>query len=458
MAYFGVILVIVGLASFKPAWMSTDILLWAIIVSSIALAPGARWLQKSEKEVPFAGAIGLFYFAWYVVPLFTRDEYEVEFITSETLIMVSAGLILMGLGWLSSSSVLKGVSLPSFEYSSRGLGALWVVGLAASFVVYWNAFNLNVGFVRSLPGVFHTFMVYAHLFGIVILTDYCWSGEVKIFRVIFAGLIVMDYLVEFNSGLLSHVLVILVAQLAWLLWRFRLSLTTVVIAGSLIIPTLVATQNVKFYFRQQVWMSDYEFSEAEKLEVWRQGFESFGNNDSFIDDSLSATASRTSAIDVYQQTRDLVPDLVPHDEDKTVLMSFLGWIPRAFWPDKPASGAGNRFGREMGLLSPDNFTTSLNTPWFADLHWSFGDLGVLFGLAIAGIVLGSLNCVINRPSMNVIDLAILIGLIWPRLIFHESAIAMAIGPLPLVISLFFLIRYWAFALSNHDGVAKGNSS
>ena len=109
-------------------------------------------------------------------------------------------------------------------------------------------------------------------------------------------------------------------------------------------------------------MSDYEFSEAEKLEVWRQGFESFGNNDSFIDDSLSATASRTSAIDVYQQTRDLVPDLVPHDEDKTVLMSFLGWIPRAFWPDKPASGAGNRFGREMGLLSPDNFTTSLNTP------------------------------------------------------------------------------------------------
>ena len=54
-----------------------------------------------------------------------------------------------------------------------------MVGLAASFVVYWNAFNLNVGFVRSLPGVFHTFMVYAHLFGIVILTDYCWSGEVK---------------------------------------------------------------------------------------------------------------------------------------------------------------------------------------------------------------------------------------------------------------------------------------
>ena len=75
----------------------------------------------------------------------------------------------------------------------------------------------------------------------------------------------MDYLVEFNSGLLSHVLVILVAQLAWLLWRFRLSLTTVVIAGSLIIPTLVATQNVKFYFRQQVWMSDYEFSEAGKV-------------------------------------------------------------------------------------------------------------------------------------------------------------------------------------------------
>ena len=69
------------------------------IVSGIALAPGARWLQKSEKEVPFAGAIGLFYFAWYVVPLFTRDEYEVEFITSETLIMVSAGLILMG-AWM----------------------------------------------------------------------------------------------------------------------------------------------------------------------------------------------------------------------------------------------------------------------------------------------------------------------------------------------------------------------
>ena len=48
MAYF-VILVIVGLASFKPAWMSTDILLWAI-VGGIALARAQDGLQSLRKK------------------------------------------------------------------------------------------------------------------------------------------------------------------------------------------------------------------------------------------------------------------------------------------------------------------------------------------------------------------------------------------------------------------------
>ena len=269
--------------------------------------------------------------------------------------MVAAGLSLMGLGWSISGAVLKNVSLPPFKYSSEDSNALWVVGLAAVFVIYWNAYNLNVGLVTSLPGVLHTFMVYAHLFGVVILTDYCWSGRVILLRLLMGGLIALDYLLELNSGLLSHVLVIVVSQLAWLFWRFRLSLMTIVVAMMLTVPTLVLTQNVKFFFRAQVWTAQEELSQGEKLEVWREGFEQLQVDDSFIDDSLSATASRASAIDVYQQTRDLVPELVPYDEDKTVLMSFLGWIPRAFWPDKPLLGAGNRFGREMGLLSPTIF-------------------------------------------------------------------------------------------------------
>ena len=84
------------------------------------------------------------------------------------------------------------------------------------------------------------------------------------------GLIAADYLLELNSGLLSHVLVIVV-WLAWLFWRFRLSLMTIV-SMMLTVPTLVLT-NVKFFFRAQVWTAQEELSQGEKLEVWREGFE-----------------------------------------------------------------------------------------------------------------------------------------------------------------------------------------
>ena len=70
---------------------------------------------------------------------------------------------------------------------------------------------------------------------------------------------------------------------------------------------------------------------------------------------------------------------------------------------------------------------------------------------MAGLFLGGLNSVLNKPNLNLVDLALFVALIWPRLTFHESAIAMAFGPLPLALGLFYIIRVWASTVVARSG-------
>ena len=88
-------------------------------------------------------------------------------------------------------------------------------------------------------------MVYAHLFGVVILTDYCWSGRVILLRLLW-GLIALDYLLELNSGLLSHVWDrCLTARLAVLEVS---SFAHAIVVAMMLTVLLWCHANVKFFF------------------------------------------------------------------------------------------------------------------------------------------------------------------------------------------------------------------
>lgn len=65
----------------------------------------------------------------------------------------------------------------------------------------------------------------------------------------------------------------------------------------------------------------------------------------------------------------------------------LDMVPRYLYPDKPAGLLGNSYGREIGLLSDDDTTTSISFTPFADAYHNAGWLGVTLYLGVLCFVM-----------------------------------------------------------------------
>jgi hypothetical protein len=80
-------------------------------------------------------------------------------------------------------------------------------------------------------------------------------------------------------------------------------------------------------------------------------------------------------------------------EGDTLTLFFKTFIPRMFWPDKPASTIGQLFNHEF-QLSESRFTF-IPTTQLGELYWNFGTNGVIFGMIGIGMIFGYLASVFS---------------------------------------------------------------
>ena len=242
--------------------------------------------------------------------------------------------------------------------------------------------------------------------------------------------------------------------------RYRNSFALLV-AGLSVALLLVSTQEVKKGYRSQVWSGDApSMSEIKKLEVWEDSFRAVFEDDGekSILDSMRHLGQRSSAVAVLQEVRELCPDVVPYEDGRTLLPILVGWIPRAFWPDKPVSGAGNEFGKTFGLLDENDDYTSMNTPWLIELYWNFGDAGIVLGFLVVGIVLGVLEFFYNGYRLNVWSFGVAGSIFWPVMATHESALSLSFSGLPLILVFYAVLKRFLFSESGSLGVEQDDST
>jgi hypothetical protein len=84
--------------------------------------------------------------------------------------------------------------------------------------------------------------------------------------------------------------------------------------------------------------------------------------------------------------RNAVPNKIGYKYGQTFLPGVIWVIPRLVWHDKPTFQFYNDVGRATGILAPDNFDTAVVYTSVGELYLDFGDLGILVGMLVYGLL------------------------------------------------------------------------
>ena len=453
------VLLSIVMSQIRPSWMEMETH-WILITFMCAcLVPAWRWsISKRREAIPFAPAVGLFYFLWFGYAAYADSDLyatvAVSDLTTETAIAVFGAVVASALGWRlaligrkQSGSLEKpgpnNSRLSVESTSSHGVkSGIAKIGISALGFLVILRLTDSLSF---FPGSIQQLVIYVETFTRALAAYALATRSRESWFFIALGVLGFDLLLALNTGSLYHVVtrVMLIGIVFTSVSRSLRPLIALVVVGTLV---FVSLQTVKFYFRAQVWDSESSLenvSELDKLQIWQEGIErKFSAENSSEGELLDSASARASAIALFEHVRRLCPAVVPFREGETLIGGLVGIIPRALWPDKPKSSFGHEFGHEFAIIGPLDRTTAINVSWLADWYWNFGDLGVIFGMFLTGLLLGFIDRVYNAVTMSPFDLAVGLSLIWPQLIIQESNWAMSFSGLPLMILFYLVLRRW----------------
>jgi len=111
---------------------------------------------------------------------------------------------------------------------------------------------------------------------------------------------------------------------------------------------------------------------------------SVSNADDFLIDSFLSRINQTAVFSkILEVPRDVIASY------GSSLSNFLITLgpPRFIWKNKPLStnSLGNEFGHRLGILSPEDFVTSVGPTIIGDFYINFGILGIILGMFLLGM-------------------------------------------------------------------------
>jgi hypothetical protein len=135
-----------------------------------------------------------------------------------------------------------------------------------------------------------------------------------------------------------------------------------------------------------------------------------------------------------------VPRDYPYWNKESYTFLPLLLVPRAVAPFKPPTSLGNEFGREYGLLAPNDFVTSENTPLQVEAWTNFGFEGLIVIALILGALLGIADGLFDSRTLDGIALGTLLA--FQAVTGIESGISGWAIAIPMVL-IFIPVTRWA---------------
>jgi hypothetical protein len=110
-----------------------------------------------------------------------------------------------------------------------------------------------------------------------------------------------------------------------------------------------------------------------------------------LGDLLSIATNRLADIMVLATVVNLTPEDIPYWGGTTFYRLLLVPVPRLIYPEKPVDLPGNVLGHQYGMISGDDYTTSINLMQILELYGNFGPFGVVLGSIVIGMIYRTIN-------------------------------------------------------------------
>lgn len=394
----------------RPSDIPMESRVFASICWVLCLVPSWHYLRLPEARrppvpfLPLIGAVYLFYYPLQVVLGESSVNYlfrlEPAFDYDRPVQFVLAGWVALLLGYYGGASLRLHSPFRGVRPTDLGTLRSW-----GKLLLWGGLFCDAVRQVVPVPVILRGLLYFTSMFsllGIALLTilavQHRLSGRER--WILYAG-IMLTALLRAGSGLISNV-VILAITVFLAVWAGggRLGIRWVLIAA-LSLCAMVGMRSVAMEYRARSWFAETQLSLVGRALLMGQLLVNKVQAEgavATVQDGWGIVAGRSANLDLLADVVRQTGSTVPFWDGETYL-SLVGFaVPRFIWPSKPTKTLGQDFGHRYGYLDSWDTWTSINLPFLVEFYANFGEVGVLIGMVIVGLLYRLLDNDLNRAG------------------------------------------------------------
>jgi hypothetical protein len=372
--------------------------------------PAWLYLRQPERRrppvpfLPLIGAVYLFYYPLHVVLGQSSVNYlfrlDPTFDYDRAVQLALAGWVALLIGYYGGAPLRLNTPFRSVRPTDLGTLTSWGKLLMWGGLVI-DAARQVVPIPVVLRGLLHFTSMFS-LLGIALLTILAVQQRLtRRERLALYVAIGLTALLRAGSGLVSNV-VIMAITIFLAVWAGggRLGVRWIVIAA-LSFAAMIGMRSVAMEYRSRSWFAETQLSLAGRAALMGQLMVSKVQAEGVVatvEDGWQIVAGRSANLDLLADVVRQTGNTVPFWGGETYL-SLVGFaVPRFIWPSKPTKTLGQDFGHRYGYLDSWDTWTSINLPFLVEFYANFGEIGVLIGMVIVGLLYRLLDNDLNRPG------------------------------------------------------------
>lgn len=382
----------------------------ASILWVLCLLPSWLYLRLPERRrppvpfLPLIGAVYLFYYPLHVVLGQSSVNYlfhlDPAFDYDRAVQYALAGWVALLVGYYGGAPLKLNTPFRSVRPTDLGTLKSW------GKLLLWGGLIFDAARqVIPIPMVLRGLLYFTSMFsllGIALLTILAVQQRLTAREryALYAG-IALTALLRAGSGLVSNV-VIMAITVFLAVWAGggRLGFRWIAIAA-VSLAAMVGMRSVAMEYRARSWFAETQLSLPGRaalmgtLMAQKVAGEGVATT---VGDGWEIVAGRSANLDLLADVVRQTGSTVPFWSGETYL-SLVGFaVPRFIWPSKPTKTLGQDFGHRYGYLDSWDTWTSINLPYLIEFYANFGEIGVLIGMVIVGLLYRLLDNDLNRPG------------------------------------------------------------
>lgn len=391
--------------------------LLALVLFEICLYPTARYYFRAEPGLPIMSILCIAYAIQFCVPFFTRDAiFELvgaqvtnlsDSDVAAALVMAIVGVIAIQIGyyWMRNNRVRY--LAPVARLPLKPTKAILFCAVVGS--LFPILFNLKGIIPEEFQQPLSSTLVLLQNQVLVVIGVLGWivyrRKKSAIFTIWLYALVVIAAVRGISTGMLEEGLVPIGTFFVIKWWYTRrIPAVPLLVTAALVL----FLSPVKADYRNNVWFGGTpdaaELSTIGKARLWVEEAADYWQDTLTGSRGISeATTSATARGDLLHQVAhiySMTPSVVPYQNGDTYSYFLVALIPRAIWPNKPATGnANNFFAVAYGVSTEEGVKTStFGVSLLGESFINFGWFGVVLVMMVVGMVLGLLEFMFAGPQ------------------------------------------------------------